>query len=140
MNIKKYVIASIAAFMTFQLFDFITHGIILSKAYEELSNVWRPDMMSNMWIIYTTSFVMSFIFTYIFTRSYKGKGIVEGVQHGVTIGLLLNVVGMFNQYAIYPIPFSLAIQWFIYNMISFTVAGIVVSLIYNPKVAHKFLL
>ena len=73
------------------------------------------------------------MFVYIFIKGYEGKGVVEGVRYGFRIGILMNVMGMFNQYAVYPIPFTLAIQWFIFAMIEFIICGIIVSLIYKPN-------
>jgi tryptophan-rich sensory protein len=133
MNVKRYIGASITVFVSFQVLDFIIHGIILAPTYEALKDVWRQDMMSKMWIMYITSLVLSFLFAYVFTKGYEGKGIAEGIRYGIIIGLLMNVVGMFNQYVVYPIPFSLALKWFIFGTIEFVACGIVASLIYKPK-------
>ncbi|VAW13682.1 hypothetical protein MNBD_BACTEROID01-559 [hydrothermal vent metagenome] len=133
MNIKKFVYACIAVFVTFQVLDFIIHGVILRPTYESLKDIWRPDMMSKMWIMYITSLVLSLLFVYIFTKGYEGKGIAEGIRYGIIIGLLMNTVGMFSQYVVYPIPLSLAIQWFVFGIIEFLICGIVVALVYRPK-------
>ena len=132
-HVKKFIIASIAVFVSFQVLDFVIHRLILGATYESIEGVWRTDMMSKMWIMCITSFVMSFLFVYLFTKGYEGKGIGEGLRFGLLIGLLMNVVGMFNQYAVYPIPFSLTLQWFIYGTIEFILCGIVAALLYNPK-------
>jgi len=89
--------------------------------------------MDKMWIIHITNFIFSFLFVYIFTKGYENKGIVEGLRFGLIIGLLMNVVGMFNQYAVYPLPFSLAIQWFIYGIIQYVICGAVAASIYREK-------
>lgn len=86
-----------------------------------------------MWIMYITSFIFAVLFVYIFTKGYENAGIAEGVRYGLIVGLLMNVVGMFNQYAIYPVPFNLVLQWFVYGMIQFIIYGIVAALIYKPK-------
>ncbi len=133
MNIKKFVIASIVVFIVFEILNFIIHGPLLGSIYEETKSVWRPDMMDKMWIIHITNFIFSFLFVYIFTKGYENKGIVEGLRFGLIIGLLMNVVGMFNQYAVYPLPFSLAIQWFIYGIIQYVICGAVAASIYREK-------
>jgi hypothetical protein len=132
MNIKRFILASIAVFVTFQALDFIIHGLILMSTYQSLTHLWRPDMMSLMWIMYLSSFFMSFMFVYIFTKGYENRGIMEGLRFGVVIGLFMNVVGMFSQYAMYPIPFSLTMQWFLYGMAEFIIAGIVAAAVYRP--------
>ena len=133
MNTKRFIAASIAVFIVNQICDFIVHGAILGKTYEALQNIWRPDMMSKMWILYITSFIFSFLFVYIFIKGYENKGIAEGVRFGIITGLFMNVIGMFNQYAIYPVPLTLAVQWFIFAMIQFIIYGITAALIYRPK-------
>lgn len=132
MNIKRFILAAIAVFVTFQALDFIIHGWILSSTYATLMHLWRPDMMSLMWIMYLSSFFMSFMFVYIFTKGYENRGIMEGLRFGVVIGLFMNVIGMFSQYAMYPIPFSLTIQWLLYGMAEFIIAGIVAAAVYRP--------
>jgi len=134
MNIKKFVIASIVVFVACQIIEMIVHGFLLGSIYGTLKEVWRPDMMDKMWIMYITSFVFSFLFVYIYTKFYQGKGIIEGLFFGTIIGIFMNFCGIFNQYVIYPVPFSLAIQWFIYGMIEFIIIGAIASLIYTEKV------
>ncbi|TAL37064.1 MAG: hypothetical protein EPN93_06460 [Spirochaetes bacterium] len=132
MNVKKYLFASAAVFVAFQVLDFIFHGLIMSDIYKGLSGLWRPDMMSYMWIFYLGGVVLALTFTYIFVKGYEGKGIMEGVRFGIVAGLFMYVVGMFGQYAMYPIPFSLALYWFLYGMVQFVIGGIIASLIYKP--------
>jgi hypothetical protein len=132
MNKKNFIFTSVIVFVAFQVMNFVIHSLILMKAYQALENVWRPDMMQKMWIIYVTSLIFSFLFVYIFSKGYEGKGIAEGVRYGLIIGLLMNVVGMFNQYAVYPIPFGLIIQWFIYGIIQYIICGIVAAALFKP--------
>ena len=133
MNIKKFIISVIAVFLCFQVLDILIHWVILGPTYQEHKDLWRPDMMSTMWIMYITSFILSILFVYIFVKGYEGKGIAEGIRYGIIIGILFNGVGAFNQYAVYPISFSLAVKWFIYGTIEFIICGIIVSAIYRPK-------
>ena len=58
---------------------------------------------------------------------------MEGVRYGIIVGLFMNAIGMFIQYVMYPIPFSLSLQWFIYGMIEFIVCGIIAALMYKRK-------
>jgi hypothetical protein len=133
MNIKRMVMAAIAVFIGFQVMDYVIHGVILSPAYKALAGVWRPDMMSKMWVMTLSSLVMSFFFIYIFIKGYENKGVMEGARYGIVAGLFMNVIGMFGQYVMYPIPFGLSVKWFVYGMVEFIVCGIIAALIYKPK-------
>lgn len=132
MNIKRFVLASLAVFAVFQLLDIVIHGVILSGDYRANSGLWRPDMESLMWIMMLASLALSFLFVYIFTRGYEGKGVLEGVRYGLLIGLLMMGIGAVNQYVVYPVPFMLVVKWFIFGMIEFAIAGVVAAFIYRP--------
>lgn len=132
MNIKRFVLAVLAVFVTLQVTDFLVHSVILGSTYESLEGVWRSDMMSKMWVMTLASLFLSHMFVFIFAKGYEGKGIIEGVRFGLIIGLLMTVVGMLSQYAVYPIPFSLTIKWIVFGLLQFVIAGIVASLIYKP--------
>lgn len=133
MNFKRFIFSVLAFFIVFEVLNFVIHNLILSSAYEAIMDIWREDLMSKMWIMHVTTFIMAILFVYIFVKGYEGKGIGEGIRFGLILGLLMNVVGMFNQYAVYPIPFNLALQWFIYGLIQFVICGVVVSIIYKPE-------
>ncbi len=133
MNYKRYIIASIAILVTSVLSDYAIHEMILHEAYETLENVLRPDLMSKWWVLLITSIIFSFVFVYIFTKGYENKGITEGIRYGIIIGFLMNAVGTFSEYAVFPIPLSLAVQWFVYGMIQFSIYGIIAAVIYKPK-------
>jgi len=133
MNVKKMVLASIAVFIGFQVMDYVIHGVILSPVYKSLAHIWRPDMMPKMWIMTLSSSIMSVFFVYIFIKGYENRGIMEGARYGIIAGLFMNVIGMFSQYVMYPIPFSLSVKWFIYGMVEFIVCGVIAALIYKPK-------
>ena len=131
MNIKRFLIAGVAVYVVFEVLDFIVHGLILSSTYETMMDVFRPQMENYMWIMYITGLVFAFLFVYIYTKGREGKGVAEGIRYGFIMGLFMLSIGMFNQYAVYEIPLSLAVQWFVYGMIQFMICGAVASLIYK---------
>ena len=45
----------------------------------------------------------------------------------------MHLVGSYNQYATYPLPYGLVLKWFIYGTLELVIAGIVLALIYKPK-------
>ena len=130
MNLKRFVIASIVVFLAFEIINAIVHVGILGKVYESM-DIWRPDMMSKMWIMHAGQLILAFLFTYIFIKGYENKGIAEGVRYGIIIGLFANIPA-FYAYAMYPVTFSLCFQWFIYGTIEFIICGLIASAIYKP--------
>jgi len=132
MNIKKFLVAGIAVFLGFKIIDAIIHRGILGSTYAGMT-VWRPDMMSKMWLMHVGGFILAFLFVYIFIRGHKNSGITEGIRFGLVLGLFSNIPYGFYSYVLYPLPFSLCLQWFIYGMIEFVICGAIAAAIYKPQ-------
>ena len=78
MNIKRFIIASIAVFVVIQAIDWLVHGVLMTKWYAEITGLWRPDMMDLMWVMILGSLFFSFMFVLIFAKGYENKGITGG--------------------------------------------------------------
>lgn len=137
MNCKRLIIASLVIFVLVNAIDYAVNTYILASIYEspELKKLWRPDMMSKMWIGYVFSLLTSLLFTYIFVKGYEAKGLLEGVRFGILIALFVVIPMSHSFYVVLPIPYSLALQWCIYGTIEMLVAGILVAAIYRPAAA-----
>jgi hypothetical protein len=133
MNTKKFLLASLAVFITLLILEFVIHKLLLVSVYESVQEVLRPDMKDKMWIMYLTGIIFSLLFVYIFSKGYEGKGFIEGAKYGLIIGLVVHLVGSYNQYVVYPLPYSLVLKWFIYGTIEMIVAGIVLAFVYKSK-------
>jgi len=132
MNGKRLIIATLAVFIAFQAMDYLIHNVILMSAYEATTKLWRPEMMSLMWIMLLTGIFLSFMFVFIFVKGYEGKGLTEGLRYGLIMGLFMNVPAAFNQYVVYPLPLSLTLQWLVYGLTEFIVAGVIAAAVYRP--------
>ena len=127
MDKKRYILATLAVFVTTQILDFLIHGLVLAPTYAQLADIWRPDMPSKMWIFTVVSFVTSFCFVYIFNKGYEGKGIREGVRFGLIIGLFAATPYAYATYAMIAIPYWLALFWFCTGMLQYVVLGVVAA-------------
>ena len=132
MNIKRFVAASLAVFVVAMALDFLIYGVILKATYDSLKHLWRPGVESMWWMLVPVGLVFSPLFTYIFVKGYENKGILEGVRFGVIIGLFICFPTACGMYMAIAIPYSLALQMFVYGMVEMIVLGIVAALIYKP--------
>jgi hypothetical protein len=139
MNTKRFWLAVVAVIVLLFITDWIVHGGILLSTYESegVKEAFRTmdDMQSKMWITYVLYIVWAYFFTFIFVKGYENKGIMEGVKFGVYIGLFYSFVSSYGNYTLYPVPYSLALQWFIFGLIQCVIFGIAVALIYKPASA-----
>lgn len=96
MNIKRFIGAIIAVFVTIQITDPIIHGLLLGKSYAAVTGLWRPDMMSKMWVMFLNYLMFSILFVYIFSKGREGKGVIEGVRFGIIAGFFVYVFSILN--------------------------------------------
>ncbi len=85
-----------------------------------------------MWLQWVTPLFYFFFFVYIFAKGYEGRGIMEGLRYGLILWGFISIPTIYNQYMVYPLPYSLVLQWLIYDLVILVIIGIVVSLIYKP--------
>lgn len=133
MNVKRYLLASLVAYIVMQITSYLIHGIILMNDYIALTQIWRPDMMNWMWLIYVLDIPSTLLIAYIFVKGYENKGIMEGVRFGLVLGTLIWIGGAFATWAMIPLTLSLAVKWFIFGVIQMVITGIILALIYKPK-------
>lgn len=131
-NVTRYIIASIAVAVVYEALNFVIHTMILTSAYETMTEVWRPDMMSLMWVMNIVSLFFAFLFVYLFSKKEK-HDIGTGIKLGLVVGLFFLVFPAFNQFVVYPITLWLACMWAIFGLIQAIICGIVAALIYKPK-------
>ena len=93
-------------------------------------------MMSKMWVMFITAAVWCFFFCYLYIRCWccgKYKGVGDGARYGAIIGLFFAIPQAYDSYVIYPIPYHLALKWFLSGMVISIICGIVVALTYKPS-------
>jgi hypothetical protein len=132
---KKFWIAFIVVTVAMILTNFAIHVGLLGETYRsaEMSAMMRPEADQKTWIHILTAIIVSFFFTLIYVKGYEGKGIGEGVRFGFYVGVLMSVPMAYDTYAAMSIPYSLALQWFIYGMIQYIILGIVVAAMVGKK-------
>ncbi|MCL6097243.1 MAG: hypothetical protein M1391_01545 [Bacteroidetes bacterium] len=139
MNVKKLIIAFVVVFILLEATNYLVNMVILSSTYSnpEISKIFRPmaEMDAKMWMMWIADLVYSFFFVFIFVKGYENKGIMEGVRYGIYIGIFIQFMAAVAQHVVYPLPASLAVQWFIYGLIESVIFGVAAAMIYKPKAA-----
>jgi hypothetical protein len=130
---KKVWLGCIAVFVTFVILDFVVNGLLMKAAWESTANLFRPDMMSKMYVFYIMNLVGAFFFSFIFSKGYEGKGIGEGIRYGFYVGVWLSTGMAYGTYAMVAIPYYMALQWFLYGVIEYMIAGVVLAAVFGKK-------
>lgn len=135
MNKRSLVATGVVVFLVYEAMDIVIHGLLLARAYDATSSVWRPEPIR--WIMPIVAMIWSLMFTYIFGWIRHASGVSIGIRYGFCVGLLTTVPTAYVRYAILPIPHELALGWFVLGMIRITVCGIVLSVIYRPQISDS---
>jgi hypothetical protein len=136
LNMKLFLIASLAVFVVLSILEYFVHQVFLSSMYAGLvAHAWwrDPEGMKQFLIWFYVGYAcFALLFSYIYTRGYEGKP-GEGFRYGVIIGLLMSVPAMFIQHAFYPYPGGLLLSWCIATFIESVLCGILVGMIYKVE-------
>lgn len=133
---KKLWVTFVVVFIAYFFLGWLVNEVLLASAYQSLpADMMRSHdaIMSNLWIIAVSHLFYAFFFTLIFSKGFENKGWMEGIRFGLYVGLMVSVPMAYITYATQPIPYSLALQWFIYGTLSNIIIGIVAALVYKPK-------
>jgi hypothetical protein len=135
MNWKRFLVAGLVIFVVTQAMSLVIDRVILMRDYEKLNSLWRPDLMSKVWLMYVIGFLVAFLFAYIFIKGREGKGIQEGVRFGIIIWLFMTVPSSLNLWILFPIPMALIVKWILYGLLTNLLGGILAAVIYKPAAA-----
>lgn len=134
---KKFFLTLLVVFIVLEALGFLIHSVLLASQYEseELKTVFRTmeEMDARMWVMWVTDLIWCFFFVFFFAKGYENKGIIEGVRYGFYIGIFWGMVNAYQSYVVYPLPYSLTFQWFIYSLLMSIIIGVVAALLFKPK-------
>ncbi len=132
---KKVIPGFIAVYVVMSLLNFLIHNVLLKETYMTLvgTGMMRGEAAGTMWIYFVTALVVSFFFSLIFSKGYEGKGVGEGLRFGLYVGLMMATPFAYDSYASYPIPYHLALQWFLYTTVEYVVLGVVVAAVFGKS-------
>ena len=126
---KKIALATIAVFVTWSVVNFIIHGMILSPSYAATASLWRPMAEMKMGVMYLAVFISAFAFVMIFSQLFSKKGMAAGLKYGLWFGLSAGVSMGYGSYAVMPIPYHMALAWFLGSFIETAIGGLVLGAI-----------
>lgn len=128
MNIQRFVMAVIAAYIAFAIAALGT-DMLLTAQLVSLAAVFNPtpEPLS----FFGGQLLQTIVFCYIFTIGYENKGIMEGVRYGLLFGAFM--AGAYAViYSLTAISASGLVWWVLQAFIIYAVAGATVAAVYRP--------
>lgn len=126
---KKTIIAIIAVFVSWQVLDYVIHGVILMDSYAQSSELWRPMEEMMMGLMMIVSLVASICFVLVFDMFFKEKNMMTGLKYGLIFGIGAGISMGYGTYSVQPIMYVTALGWFLGTVVEAAVAGLITGLI-----------
>ncbi len=126
---KKTIIAILAVFVSWQVLDFIIHGVILQSTYAATLSLWRPDTEMKMGLMMLVSLVSALCFVLVYDWFFKEKKMMIGLKYGVIFGVGVGFSMGYGTYSVQPIMYYTALGWFLGTVVEAAVAGLLTGLI-----------
>ncbi|MGE5175392.1 MAG: hypothetical protein ACM3JJ_03375 [Hyphomicrobiales bacterium] len=124
---RKILLTSVVVFVVWSILDFVIHGVLLQSAYAATPQLWRPHAEMKLGVLYVSVFGGALAFTAIWTRFVRPKSAMIGILYGTWFGLAAGLSMGYGSYAVMPIPYGMALVWFLGQLVEGIVAGAVVA-------------
>ena len=126
---KKIFLAALVVFVLWSVLDFIVHGVILKSAYASTASLWRPVAEMKMGLMYVTVFIAALAFSAIYGYLVAKKSAMVGLTYGLLYGIAVGVGMGYGSYSMMPIPYSMALTWFLSTALKGILGGLLLGAI-----------
>jgi hypothetical protein len=126
---KKIFLAAVAVFVLWSVLDFIVHGLILKSTYASTASLWRPMAEMKMGLMYVTVFIAALAFSAIYGYLVAKKSAMVGLTYGLLYGIAVGVGMGYGSYSMMPIPYSMALTWFLGTVLNGILGGLLLGAI-----------
>ena len=119
---KNIIISTLAIFVAWSVIDYLIHGMYLHESYLQTADLWRSvedaKMLLNSCVVLIAALVFSLIYIVLIDRKTLANAVLYGCLMGVIAG-----IGSYGFYAFSPIPYHMAMTWFLVSVGEGLVAG-----------------
>lgn len=134
MNLKRLLLACLAAFAVIFVFEFFLHGVLLKNAYSRLPHaMMRPEaeFQRHLPLLIVGQLLIAFALTLLFALGFAALGVRAGLRVGLIFGLIYFGTNLIT-FAVQPFPGKIVAAWTICGFIEMAIAGALVGATYKP--------
>jgi hypothetical protein len=125
---RKVLLAAIAVFVAWEALDFVIHGMILAPTYATQPQLWRPQGEMKLGVMFVAVFIAALAFAALYAYFVRPKALGTAVRFGLVWGIGGGVAMGYGTYAAMPIPYTMALTWFLGTVVEACVGGALVGL------------
>lgn len=133
MRTRRFLLTSALLFVLALAWNGFVHLVVLRAANVSVQHLRRPDLSDKLWLSLVVTACIVILFAWGYTRFARDGSVKEGVRYGLYFALVAGVLVDLNQYVLFPIPASVALQWFLGGLAEFTCYGVIVAKLLPPR-------
>lgn len=126
---KRIVLAILAVFVAWTVMDIVIHGVILGPTYQATAQIWRPMAEMKMGLIRVVTLISAAVFVSIYAKFVSEKSVKTAVKYGLLFGIGAGISMGYGTYAVLPMPYKIAMVWFIGTVCEAAVGGLITGAI-----------
>lgn len=126
---KRIILGTLAVFITWSVCDYLIHGILLAQTYSDTAQLWRPMAEMKMGLMRVVTLLSALAFTALYVRLVTPKHTKAALHYGFLFGFVGGLNMGYGTFAVMPIPYLLALSWFLTVLIECILGAYVMSLV-----------
>jgi len=137
MNPKRIALAALAGWVTFFIYGGLVFGMLLASDYRPYTNVYRSqsEMQQHVAVGMLCSLLAIVVLAVMYAKGYEGgSGVAEGARFGSLVAIFAACTHIADNYVVLQIGGKLAAEMALATLGEWTLVGIVIGLVYRPRV------
>ena len=126
----RFAVASAAIFLLALLWNSVVHLVVLREANASVQHLRRASATWQVWLALALTAAMACTFVSGYILSARTGTAREGLGYGVFFGVVAGLLVDLNQFVMFPIPATVALQWFAAGFLEFALYGLLVTRLY----------
>ncbi|MCA9426067.1 MAG: hypothetical protein KC994_13385 [Candidatus Omnitrophica bacterium] len=123
----KTIGAIVAVFVAWTAMDFVIHGMLLQSLYAKTPDLWRPQEEYKTGLMFFVTIVEAITFVSVYSLFFKEKNLMVGLKYGALFGIGAGISMGYGSFSYMPIPYYVALSWFLATLAEALVAGAIVG-------------
>ncbi len=130
---QRTVLAVLAVFVLWSAMDFVIHGMVLASPYALTPQLWRPMAEMKTGLRYLTVLIAAASFVGVYAWFIADKSVKTAVRYGLVFGIGSGISMGYGSYSVMPLPYQIALGWFLGSLIEAVAAGWITGMIVKKQ-------
>ncbi len=126
--LKRVVLPGVVVFAAWEIMDFVIHNVVLGDTYAATAQLWRPEAEMKFGLLGFVVLMGALTLVYVYAELVTVKSLNTALKFSLVIGLGIALGMSYGTYSVIPLPYSIALTWFLGAMAEYAVAGLIMGI------------